>query len=106
MGELRKAEIECYLRSTLGQSAHIRELKVLGEADKSEIKSYGYGKPLLIEYDLEGARRRAVLHTVKPGPFGHEHMADRAQALLWDHASFNLLPRHVQSIDVAEQTGW
>jgi aminoglycoside phosphotransferase (APT) family kinase protein len=28
-------------------------------------------------------------------------MADRAQSLLWDHASFNLLPSHVRSIDVA-----
>jgi hypothetical protein len=101
MGELKKGEIECYLKATLGQSARIRDLKVLGEADAEEIKSYGYGKPLLIEYDLEGVRRRAVLHTVKPGPFGHEHMADRAQALLWDHASFNLLPRHQRSLDVA-----
>jgi hypothetical protein len=101
MVELRKGEIECYLRSTLGQSVRILELKILGEADEEEIKSYGYGKPLLIDYDVDGARRRAVLHTVKPGPFGHEHMADRAQSLLWDHASFSLLPRHVQSIDVA-----
>jgi aminoglycoside phosphotransferase (APT) family kinase protein len=26
-------------------------------------------------------------------------MADRAQMLLWDHQAFNLLPRHVRSID-------
>jgi hypothetical protein len=101
MGELRKAEIEGYLKSTLGPTAHILDLKVLGEADEDEIKSYGYGKPLFIDYELDGARKSAVLHTVKPGPFGHEHMADRAQALLWDHASFNLLPKHVRSIDVA-----
>jgi aminoglycoside phosphotransferase (APT) family kinase protein len=41
-----------------------------------------------------------VLHTVSAGPFGHEHMSDRAQALLWDHSSFNKLPRHVRSMDV------
>jgi aminoglycoside phosphotransferase (APT) family kinase protein len=27
-------------------------------------------------------------------------MSDRAQALLWDHSSFNTLPRHVRSMDV------
>ena len=88
-------------KSTLGPSARILDLKVLGESDGEEIKSYGYGKPLLIDYESDGSRKRAVMHTVKPGPFGHEHMADRAQALLWDHASFNLLPRHVRSLDVA-----
>jgi aminoglycoside phosphotransferase (APT) family kinase protein len=35
-----------------------------------------------------------------PGPFGHEHMADRAQALLWSHGAYNRLPRHVRSLDV------
>src|SRR5262249_29833405 len=29
-----------------------------------------------------------------------QHMSDRAQSVLWDHSSFNLLPRHVRSIDV------
>ena len=35
-----------------------------------------------------------------PGPFGHEHMADRAQELLWENQAFNHLPRHVRSLDV------
>src|SRR6185503_20508756 len=101
MGELKKVEIERYLKSIMGPSARILGLKVLGESGGDDIKSYGYGKPLLIEYESSGPRKNAVLHTVKPGPFGHEHMSDRAQSLLWDHASFNLLPRHVRSIDVA-----
>lgn len=33
--------------------------------------------------DLEP--RSAVLHTSSPNAFGHEHMADRAQGLLWSH---------------------
>src|SRR5262249_933368 len=44
-------------------------------------------------------KHRGVLHTVRPGPFGHEHLADRAQMLLWDYDAFNRLPRHVHSID-------
>ena len=63
-------------------------------------KGYGYGVPLRIDYELGGTPQRAVLETVRPGPFGHEHMADRAQLLLWAHGAFNRLPRHVESLDV------
>ena len=63
-------------------------------------KGYGYGVPLRVDYTLDGAPRRAVVETVRPGPFGHEHMADRAQSLLWAHDAFRRLPRHVASLDV------
>jgi aminoglycoside phosphotransferase (APT) family kinase protein len=46
------------------------------------------------------------VETVRPGPFGHEHMSDRAQSLLWAHGAFGRLPRHVASLDVgAVRTG-
>jgi aminoglycoside phosphotransferase (APT) family kinase protein len=41
-----------------------------------------------------------VVETVRPGAFGHEHKADRAQLLLWAHDAFHRLPRHVASLDV------
>jgi hypothetical protein len=63
-------------------------------------KGYGYGIPLRLDYTLDGVPRRAVVETVRPGPFGHEHMADRAQSLLWAHGAFGKLPRHVASLDV------
>jgi aminoglycoside phosphotransferase (APT) family kinase protein len=63
-------------------------------------KGYGYGVPLRVDYRLDGAPRRAVVETVRAGPFGHEHMADRAQSLLWAHGAFARLPRHVASLDV------
>ena len=63
-------------------------------------KGYGYGIPLRVDYTLDGAPQRAVVETVRPGPFGHEHMADRAQSLLWAHGAFSSLPRHVASLDV------
>jgi hypothetical protein len=42
-----------------------------------------------------------VLHTMSPNAFGHEHMSDRAQILLWQHRAFNCLPGHVRALDVA-----
>jgi streptomycin 6-kinase len=91
--------MERYLKSVIGPSARILNLKVLGDPKGKDIKGYGYGTPVQIDYECDGRKRRAVLHTISPGPFGHEHMADRAGMLLWDHSAFNQLPRHVRSID-------
>jgi hypothetical protein len=92
--------LEDYVKAVAGPSARIVNQTVLAKTGQTEFKGYGYGKPLLLEYEAGGARRKAVLHTIKPGPFGHEHMADRAQSLLWDHTAFNSLPKHVRSLDV------
>jgi hypothetical protein len=99
MPRLNEAEIERYLKSVIHSDARILNLKVLGESEDQDIKAYGYGTPVQIDYECAGKQHRAVLHTISPGPFGHEHMADRAGMLLWDHKAFNLLPRHVRSID-------
>jgi hypothetical protein len=100
MPELKTQEIEHYLRSIVKSSARVLSLEVLGEPRGDQIKGYGYGKPVLIHYEVQDERRRAVLHTVSAGPFGHEHMSDRAQILLWEHDTFNRLPGHLHSIDV------
>jgi streptomycin 6-kinase len=100
MPELRHAEIENYLKTIAGASARILKLEVLGKSERNDIKGFGYGTPVRIEYEAGGRNRSAVLHTVRPGSFGHEDMSDRAQSLLWEHRSFNKLPRHVRSLDV------
>jgi len=99
--------LERYLRSVLHQDVRVLALRMLGEPEEG--KGFGYGKPVCVEYELPDTRRRssAVLHTMGPGSFGHEHMADRARILLWSHHAFNQLPRHVRSLDVGgfEPTG-
>ena len=85
----------------LAAQARVLRLSVLGqESGAGELKGYGYGVPVKVDYEQAGQQQSAVLETVTPGPFGHEHMADRAQILLWSHAAFNRLPRHVRSLDV------
>jgi hypothetical protein len=99
MPDLKQPEIELYLKSIMGPGTRVVNLKVLGGSEEADIKAYGYGSPLQIDYERDGKQHRAVLHTISPGPFGHEHLSDRAQMLLWAHKAFNLLPRHVRSID-------
>ena len=101
MVQLDERNVRTYLERRFGGSARILGISVLGqEPGAGDLKGYGYGVPVKVEYELSGQRRSAVLETVTPGPFGHEHMADRAQILLWSHAAFNRLPRHVHSLDV------
>jgi hypothetical protein len=101
MVQLDEQHLRSYLESRLGGSVWILAVSVLGqEAGTKELKGYGYGVPVKIEYELSGQRHAAVLETITPGPFGHEQMADRAQILLWSHAASNRLPRHVRSLDV------
>lgn len=88
-----------YLRTLHGAEVANVRVTPLGGGRQGD-KGYGYGVPLRLDYELAGTPRRAVLETVRPGPFGHEHMADRAQLLLWAHGAFNHLPRHVPSLDV------
>jgi streptomycin 6-kinase len=99
MQQLNRSELERYLKSVLDPSATILNLKLLGDLGEAEIKGFGYGTPVLIEYRAHGKDNQAVLHTISPGPFGHEHISDRAQILLWEHSAFNQLLRHVRSID-------
>jgi hypothetical protein len=91
--------LAAYLSAVHGRTASEVRVTPLGGGRQGD-KGYGYGVPLRVDYTLEGAPRRAVVETVRAGPFGHEHMADRAQSLLWAHDAFGRLPRHVTSLDV------
>lgn len=102
---LTQAHIEKYLNQVFGKSAKVIRISALGDSpETAAIKSYGYGVPVRIDYTLAGKHHTAVLHTLSPGPFGHEHSSDRAQVLLWEHDAFNRLPQHVRSLDVGAFT--
>ncbi|MDE3196065.1 MAG: phosphotransferase, partial [Acidobacteriota bacterium] len=100
VADLKQAEIKRYLDALLGVPITISGITILGSGGTSDVKAYGYGIPVKIDYRTNSENRTAVLHTIKPGPFGHELMADRARELLWAHSAFNRLPRHLRSIDV------
>jgi aminoglycoside phosphotransferase (APT) family kinase protein len=93
------AAVRGYLETVLGRTVGAVQVTPLGGGRQGD-KGYGYGVPLRIDYQVDGAARRAVIESVRPGPFGHEHMADRAQQLLWAHDAFGRLPQHVRSLDV------
>jgi hypothetical protein len=103
MPDVKRKEIERYLGAMLGAPVTVLKMSILGRGPESseDVKGYGYGVPLKVDFQSDGDQRHtAVLHTMGSGPFGHEHMADRAKELFWQHYAFNRLPRHVRSLDV------
>jgi hypothetical protein len=89
-----------YLESVLGAPVEVLSLRALGETTAGDPKGYGYGTPVLVDCAVGGRRRRLVLETMAATPFGHEHMEDRLQVLLWQHRAFNRLPLHARAVDV------
>lgn len=105
MPTLRRQRLEQYLRQRFGPTVELLAFGPIGqETSAAALKQYGYGAPLRVTFRVGRTTRRAVLETMSPGPFGHEHPADRAQALLWDFDSYGRLPRHVQALDVGAFT--
>ncbi|MFQ5588854.1 MAG: phosphotransferase family protein [Nitrospiria bacterium] len=99
--ELHQNSLQSYLSSLFGAPVRVIAFGPLGApVETGEVKGYGYGAPIQIDYEVFGKQHRAVLETMKPGSFGHEHMADRAQVQLWNHHAFKQLPRHARSLDV------
>jgi hypothetical protein len=92
--------VTAYLATLFG-----KEVRVLSVAEQGKkelggtLKTFGYGTPVFLEFEVDGVKRRAVLETMSPSSFGHEHFSDRAQTILWEHGAFNALPRHVRSFD-------
>jgi hypothetical protein len=105
MPALHRTHIEAYLRGRFGPAVRLVAFGPIGkETTGSALKQYGYGAPVRVTF-LDGkAEKHAVIETMSPGPFGHEHPADRAQALLWDYDSYGRLPRHVPALDVGAFT--
>ncbi|MBH0199594.1 MAG: phosphotransferase [Nitrospira sp.] len=106
MPTLSKRALQQYLQDRFGSEATLLSFGVIGKASsKGEQKRYGYGTPVKLTFRLGRRLQSAVLETMRPGPFGHEHMADRAQAILWDYDSYGRLPRHVKALDVGAFDG-
>jgi streptomycin 6-kinase len=98
--DLTRERLEPYLSGILGRRVRIVAFSRLGEGARvGAVKEYGYGTPVLVEYEADGVPGRVVVETTSPGPYGHEHMADRAQMILWDRDAYGRLPRHVRAVD-------
>ncbi len=100
MSQITMQAVAEYLQSLYDKPIRLLSMTRRGRQEEGDdLKGFGYGSPLFLEYEIAGERKRAVLETMAPSTYGHEHFSDRAQSILWENASFNCLPRHVRSLD-------
>src|SRR5215831_1796037 len=103
--ELKPESVEHYLTRAFGQPVKLIRMAALGRESSNEmLKGYGYGTPVRVDFEIDGTEgppehKSVVLHTLSPGPFGHEEVSDRARALLWEYRAFSHLPHHVRALD-------
>lgn len=89
-----------YLQALYAKPVRLFSMTGRGAQEEGDdLKGFGYGSPLFLEYEVGSERKKAVLETMAPSSYGHDHFSDRAQSILWEHSAFNSLPRHVRSID-------
>jgi len=94
-------QVRRYLTELYGKPIEIIRIARLGtEPGEVELKGFGYGKPYLIDFIYEGEARSAVLSSMRAQKgFGHDTFADRAGIILWQNTAYNVLPRHVRTLD-------
>lgn len=106
MPELKLDSVQSYLEGLFGHG--VRLVSVGGiptTGEKDELKGFGYGEPVLVEYELDGAVEKAVLGSARTdGGFGHDFLADKAHGVVLAHETFNKLPKHIQTYDAGAIT--
>lgn len=106
--QLPVAVIEQYVKERFGAQAELLQIAELGDANAASaaaskvdaLKTFGYGRPILVHFTLGEVEERVVLHTAKANAFGHDYRADRAAEMILAHDTFNSLPHHATALDL------
>jgi len=96
MIDLTPESVSEYLRRAFGPGAVLSDLGAIGTLDKQGIKRFGYGKPLLVRFTVDGQPREGVLSIMRGDKYGHQYYWDRAAILMFQFETSALLPRHVR----------
>jgi len=96
MIDLKPESVAEYLRQAYGPGARLVDLGAIGTLDKQGIKRFGYGKPLLVRFTVDGQEREGVLSVMRGDKYGHQFYWDRAAILMFQFETSARLPRHVR----------
>lgn len=88
---VKREWIESYLSRKYPGSTFI-SIHPLGEGVHGE----GYS----VVFEWRWKRKTVIVKTLFPEGFGHDYFSDRAQVLLLANKAYNMMPKHVRSIDV------
>jgi len=105
MIDLTPASVSEYLRRAFGPGAVLADLGAIGTLDKQGIKRFGYGKPLLVRFTVDGEPREGVLSVMRGDKYGHQFYWDRAAILMFQFETSARLPRHVRPMGLGYVDG-
>lgn len=97
-------KVEKYLQSHGYPSAELIALVPLGGDLQEGLKGHGYGRPLRARFIHNHESKDVVIRTIAPDPFGHDRRSDRMDGMVQAYDYFNLLPRHIRSLDLGVVT--
>ena len=99
------SELERYLEERSGTVVQIKDVCQLGsDVTGAALKQFGYGRPLLVDYQTGAQEVQVVFHRIRRNAFGRERDDDRVAAVWLDFNTFNRLLRHVPAVDMVVHT--
>ncbi|MBI9081071.1 MAG: aminoglycoside phosphotransferase family protein [Pseudodesulfovibrio sp.] len=98
MIELKIENVEMYLKKAFGDGVRLVGAGDIGCLDEQGMKGFGYGKPLLLKFEVGGETREAVLSVMKGDKYGHQFYWDRAAILMFQFETSALMERHVRPL--------
>ncbi|MGE4293127.1 MAG: phosphotransferase family protein [Desulfovibrio sp.] len=105
MIELTAAWLDAYLKAAFGAGARLVDCGDLASLDKQGMKRFGYGKPVLVRYELDGEEREGVLSVMRGDKYGHQFYWDRAAVLMFQFETSAAMPRHVRPLGLGYVDG-
>lgn len=105
MIELRVEHLQELLQELYGPETTLLAAGDIGALDEQAMKRFGYGKPLLLRFLVNGREQEAVISTMRGDKYGHQHYWDRAAILLFQYETSARLERHVKPLAVGYVDG-
>ncbi|MDM8000915.1 MAG: aminoglycoside phosphotransferase family protein, partial [Dehalococcoidia bacterium] len=96
MVEIRREELERYLKSTVGPSVKLKGIGEIGVWDEQAMKEFGYGKSLKVTYEKDGHQEQVVFSTMRGDRYGHQFYWDRAAILMFEYDTSARMEKHVR----------
>jgi len=92
-------QITRYLSSIFGERVSLKSFEPMG--GEPSVKEYGYGRPQLLRFEVNGLEKTAVISTSRlESGFGHDYRSDRASRAVLSYDTWNTLPLHARVLDL------
>jgi aminoglycoside phosphotransferase (APT) family kinase protein len=94
---IQPSKIQAYLHEVLGPDAELVGVKALGEEEHAT----GISNLLRLEVRVGAEKKLLILRRPASTVYSTEQPSDRASAVIQAYATYNRIPRHPRSLDVA-----